>query len=40
MTKSLAQTVDMTQVLKLKDIAAYHEHSVVSREIIKKPLVR
>lgn len=25
------------QALKLKDIAAYQEHSVVSREIIRKP---
>jgi quercetin dioxygenase-like cupin family protein len=28
---------DEPQVLKLKDIATYQEHSVVSREIIKKP---
>jgi len=37
MTEVLTQIVDMTQVLKLKEIAAYQEHSVVSREIIKKP---
>ena len=30
-------TNDVTQVSKLKDIAAYQEHSVVSREIIRKP---
>ncbi len=28
---------DVTQVFKLKDIATYQEHSVVSREIIRKP---
>ncbi len=28
---------DVTQVSKLKDIAAYQEHSIVSREIIRKP---
>jgi quercetin dioxygenase-like cupin family protein len=27
----------VAQVMKLKDIAAYQEHSVVSREIIRKP---
>ena len=30
-------TSEVTQVSKLKDIAAYQEHSVVSREIIRKP---
>ena len=30
-------TSDEPQVLELKDIATYQEHSVVSREIIKKP---
>ena len=30
-------TNDVTQVSKLKEIAAYQEHSVVSREIIRKP---
>jgi quercetin dioxygenase-like cupin family protein len=30
-------TNDVTQVSKLKNIAAYQEHSVVSREIIRKP---
>jgi hypothetical protein len=29
MAENSTQTVDMTQVLKLKDIAAYQEHSVV-----------
>ena len=28
---------DLTNVLKLKDIVAYQEHSVVSRELIRKP---
>ncbi len=28
---------DMTQALKLRDIVAYMDHSVVSREIIRKP---
>jgi quercetin dioxygenase-like cupin family protein len=35
MAKNFAN--DVTQVSKLKDIAAYQEHSVVSREIIRKP---
>ncbi len=30
-------TSDVVQVSKLKDMAAYQEHSVVSREIIRKP---
>ena len=30
-------TIDVAQVSKLKDMAAYQEHSVVSREIIRKP---
>lgn len=30
-------TNDVAQASKLKDMAAYQEHSVVSREIIRKP---
>ena len=30
-------TSEVTQALKLKDVATYQEHSVVSREIIRKP---
>lgn len=37
MAENLTNIVDMARVLKLKDIAAYQEHSVVSREIIRKP---
>jgi len=37
MTENFTQIVDMTQVLKLKEAADYQEHSVVSREIIRKP---
>ena len=37
MAENLTNIVDMTRVLKLKDIAAYQEHTVVSREIIRKP---
>jgi quercetin dioxygenase-like cupin family protein len=37
MAENFTQIVDMTQVLKLKDMAGYQEHSVVSREIIRKP---
>jgi quercetin dioxygenase-like cupin family protein len=37
MAENFTQIGDMTQALKLKDIAAYQEHSVVSREIIRKP---
>ncbi|MBP7529095.1 MAG: cupin domain-containing protein [Syntrophorhabdaceae bacterium] len=37
MTANFTQIVDMTQVLKLKEAADYQEHSVVSREIIRKP---
>lgn len=37
MAENLTNIVDMTRVLKLKDIAVYQEHSVVSREIIRKP---
>ena len=37
MAENFTQIIDITQVLKLKDIAAYQEHSVVSREVIKKP---
>jgi phosphatidylserine/phosphatidylglycerophosphate/cardiolipin synthase-like enzyme len=37
MAENFTQIVDLTNVLKLKDIVAYQEHSVVSREIIRKP---
>jgi quercetin dioxygenase-like cupin family protein len=37
MVENFTQIGDMTQVLNLKDIAAYQEHSIVSREIIRKP---
>jgi quercetin dioxygenase-like cupin family protein len=37
MAENFTQIVDMTSVFMLKDMAAYQEHSVVSREIIKKP---
>jgi quercetin dioxygenase-like cupin family protein len=37
MTENFTQIVDVANALKLKDIAAYQEHSVVSREIIRKP---
>lgn len=37
MTEKLTQVADMTGVFLLKDLAAYQEHSVVSREIIRKP---
>lgn len=37
MTENLAQLVDTTKAFKLKDMAAYQEHSVVSREVIRKP---
>jgi quercetin dioxygenase-like cupin family protein len=37
MAEDFTQIVDVANVLKLKDITAYQEHSVVSREIIRKP---
>ena len=37
MAENFIQIEDMTQALKLKDIVSYMEHSVVSREIIRKP---
>jgi quercetin dioxygenase-like cupin family protein len=37
MAENFTQIVDMTSVFMLKDMAAYQEHSVVSREIVKKP---
>ena len=37
MTESFTQTDDLTDVVILKDMAAYQDHSVVSREIINKP---
>jgi quercetin dioxygenase-like cupin family protein len=36
MAENFTKIEDMTKVLKLKDIAAYQEHSVVSRELIRK----
>ncbi len=36
MAENFTQIVDLTNVVKLKDIVAYQEHSVVSREIIRK----
>jgi len=35
MAENFTQIVDLTNVVKLKDIVAYQEHSVVSREIIR-----
>ncbi len=37
MAENFIQIEDLNRELKLKDIAAYQEHSVVSREIIRKP---
>ena len=37
MIEDFTQTGDLTGVVKLKDMATYQDHSVVSREIIKKP---
>jgi quercetin dioxygenase-like cupin family protein len=37
MPEKLSEIKDLTNVLKLKDIVAYQEHSVVSRELIRKP---
>ena len=37
MAENFTQIVDMTQTFKLRDMAAYQEHSVVSREIMRKP---
>lgn len=37
MTENSDQTNHSIKVLVLKDITAYQEHSVVSREIIRKP---
>ncbi len=37
MTEKLSEIKGLTNVLKLKDIVAYQEHSVVSRELIRKP---
>jgi len=37
MAENFVQLVDMTRVFKLKDVVAYQEHSVVSREIVRKP---
>jgi quercetin dioxygenase-like cupin family protein len=37
MVENFTQIGDTTQAWRLKDMAAYQEHSVVSREIIRKP---
>ena len=37
MTENITQIGDMTHTFYLKDMAAYQGHSVVSREIIRKP---
>ena len=37
MAEKLTQISDLTDVFSTKDIVAYQEHSVVSREIIRKP---
>ncbi len=37
MPEKLSEIKDLTTALKLKDIVAYQEHSVVSRELIRKP---
>ena len=37
MPEKLSEIKDLTSVLKLRDIVSYQEHSVVSRELIRKP---
>jgi quercetin dioxygenase-like cupin family protein len=37
MTENITQIGDTTHTFYLKDMASYQEHSVVSREIIRKP---
>jgi len=37
MTGDFIQVGNLTDVIRLKDLAAYQDHSVVSREIIRKP---
>jgi quercetin dioxygenase-like cupin family protein len=37
MAEKLTQIGDLTSVFMLKELAAYQEHSVVSREIVRKP---
>jgi quercetin dioxygenase-like cupin family protein len=37
MAEKLTQIGDTTRVFILKELAAYQEHSVVSREIVRKP---
>ena len=37
MTENATQTGEVATILNLKDMAGYQEHSVVSREIIRKP---
>jgi len=37
MAENFTQIYDYTNVFALKDMAAYQDHSVVSREIIRKP---
>lgn len=37
MTENFTRIGDLTKMFNLKDMAAYQDHSVVSREIIRKP---
>ncbi len=37
MTEDFTRITDLTVAFQLKEIAAYQKHSVVSREIIRKP---
>ncbi|MDD4091517.1 MAG: cupin domain-containing protein [Smithellaceae bacterium] len=37
MTENLATIADLTGAFRLSELVAYQEHSVVSREIIRKP---
>ncbi|HDQ03332.1 MAG TPA: cupin domain-containing protein [Deltaproteobacteria bacterium] len=37
MAENLSQIQDLTRAFVLKEITAYQQHSVVSREIIRKP---
>ena len=37
MAENFTQTGDVANVLNLKELAAYQEHTIVSREMIRKP---
>lgn len=37
MTENLTSIGNLTEAFKLKDLVSYQEHSVVSREIMRKP---